>query len=61
VMFNFRSFYHFLHLRYSTHAQVEIRDLAGEMLRQVADLGVFSATLEAFGLTKGGVLRGPFD
>lgn len=61
VMFNFRSFYHFLHLRYSTHAQVEIRDLAEAMLKQVTSLGVFNATLEAFGLTKEGVLRGPFE
>jgi flavin-dependent thymidylate synthase len=51
VMFNFRSFYHFLKLRYSKHAQLEVRDLAHEMLAQVADLGVFDATLEAFKLT----------
>lgn len=60
VMFNFRSFVHFLRLRYSEHAQVEIRDVAYEMLCQVSDLGVFDATLDAFGLTIDGELRGPF-
>lgn len=61
VMFNFRSFYHFLNLRYSIHAQVEIRELAEHMLRLVADSGSFSATLEAFGLVVDGVVRPPFD
>lgn len=49
VMFNFRSFHHFLGLRYSGHAQLEIRNLAGEMLRQVAQKGGFEMTLRAFG------------
>lgn len=61
VMFNFRSFAHFVKLRYSTHAQVEIRDLAERMLRQVIDLGVFKNTLEAFDFTQDGVLRPPFE
>lgn len=61
VMFNFRSFYHFLNLRYSIHAQAEIRELAEQMLRAVADSGSFSATLEAFGLVVDGVVRPPFD
>ena len=61
VMFNFRSFVHFLRLRYSAHAQLEIRDLAGEMLKQVKETGQFDATLEAFGLLKDGQLRGPFE
>jgi thymidylate synthase (FAD) len=61
VMFNFRSFVHFLRLRYSTHAQLEIRDLAGEMLRLVKETGQFDATLEAFGLLVDGQLRGPFE
>jgi flavin-dependent thymidylate synthase len=60
IMFNFRSFAHFLKLRYSTHAQVEIRNLAQDMLRLVQDTGSFSHTLEAFGLTETGILRGPF-
>lgn len=61
VMFNFRSFAHFLKLRYSMHAQLEIRDLAGEMLKQVKETGQFDATLEAFGLLVDGQLRGPFE
>jgi thymidylate synthase (FAD) len=61
VMFNFRSFVHFLRLRYSTHAQLEIRDLAGEMLKLVKETGQFDATLEAFGLLHDGHLRGPFE
>jgi len=61
VMFNFRSFVHFLRLRYSTHAQLEVRELAGEMLRLVKNTGQFDATLEAFGLLVNGELRGPFE
>lgn len=60
VMFNFRSFSHFLKLRYSTHAQVEIRDIAREMLRLVHSENCFRYTLEAFGLTTNGEMRGPF-
>ena len=60
VMFNFRSFAHFLKLRYSTHAQVEIRNLAQDMLRLAQDTGAFPHTLEAFGLTETGIIRGPF-
>ena len=36
VSFNFRSFMHFCGLRVSSHAQKEIRDLASNMLTQVA-------------------------
>ena len=61
VMFNFRSFAHFLQLRYSKHAQLEIREVARKMLELVKDTGRFDATLEAFGLTTDGVLRGPFE
>jgi flavin-dependent thymidylate synthase len=60
VMFNFRSFVHFLRLRYSEHAQVEIRDIAKSMLDLVVSTGDFKHTLEAFGLTINGELRGPF-
>ena len=60
VMFNFRSFVHFLRLRYSDHAQVEIKDIAKQMLDLVVETNSFSATLEAFGLTNGNELRGPF-
>ncbi|NBO99472.1 MAG: FAD-dependent thymidylate synthase [Proteobacteria bacterium] len=60
VMFNFRSFVHFLRLRYSEHAQVEIRDIAKQMLDLVHSTGSFNHTMEAFGLTVEGNLRGPF-
>jgi thymidylate synthase (FAD) len=60
AMFNFRSFVHFLRLRYSEHAQVEIRDIAKQMLDLVVSTGAFSSTMEAFGLTVNGELRGPF-
>jgi flavin-dependent thymidylate synthase len=62
VMFNWRSFYHFLVLRYSVHAQVEVRDLARQMLELVDQTGHFEQTLLAFELKdpKTGVLRGPF-
>lgn len=61
VMFNFRSFMHFLKLRYSMHAQMEIRDLAGKMLQLVKETGQFDATLTAFGLLQDGHLRGPLE
>jgi thymidylate synthase (FAD) len=60
VMFNFRSFNHFLRLRYSVHAQVEIRKIAEDMLRLVHGTGAFKHTLESFGLTVGGNVREPF-
>jgi flavin-dependent thymidylate synthase len=60
VMFNFRSFVHFLRLRYSEHAQVEIRDIAKSMLDLVVSTGDFKHTLEAFGLMINSELRGPF-
>lgn len=49
VMFNFRSFHHFLNLRYSEHAQLEIRELARKMLELVSSTGSFNMTLRAFG------------
>jgi thymidylate synthase (FAD) len=61
VMFNFRSFVHFLRLRYSAHAQLEVRDLASDMLHLVKSTGQFDATLEAFGLLKDGQLVGHFE
>jgi len=61
VMFNFRSFAHFLRLRYSTHAQLEVRDVAQHMLQQVYDLGQFQRTLDAFGLIEGTGICKPFD
>ena len=47
VMFNWRSFAHFLGLRNKPDAQVEIRELAAEMLRLVEATGAFPLTIEA--------------
>lgn len=50
VMFNMRSFANFLKLRHSEHAQVEIREVAAEMLRLVSEIEgePFKHTLEAW-------------
>lgn len=48
IMFNFRSFTHFLGLRYSEHAQIEVRNLAEMMLCAVAKTGRFNMSLSAF-------------
>lgn len=62
VMFNFRSFVHFLQLRYSVHAQVEIRDIARAMLVAVNDCGKFPLSLQAFDLVNSvGELRDFFE
>lgn len=45
VMFNMRSFANFLKLRTSEHAQLEIREIAQEMLRLVEELPEFQATI----------------
>jgi thymidylate synthase (FAD) len=52
VMMNFRSFVNFQRLRNSEHAQVEIREIAAEMLRLVKEIpgDPFKYTIEAFGL-----------
>jgi thymidylate synthase (FAD) len=52
VMFNWRSFSHFLGLRMKPEAQLEISNLAEEMLRQVAKIEnkPFKHTIRAFGL-----------
>ena len=52
VMFNWRSFYHFLQLRNSEHAQREVMFLAQEMLEQVKNIegNPFEKTIKAFGL-----------
>lgn len=63
VMFNWRSFWHFLTLRYHTSAQAEVRRVALEMLTIVRDLPKkpFEGTLVAFGLTnENGDIRRPF-
>ena len=51
VMFNWRSFNHFLKLRRSPDAQLEIRELADSMLNLVRDIPVnpFEHTIKAFG------------
>lgn len=62
VMFNFRSFVHFLRLRYSIHAQAEIRDIARSMLESVNVCGQFTLSLQAFDLVNSeGELRGLFE
>jgi len=52
VMFNWRSFYHFQKLRNSEHAQVEVRQLAQDMLDLVKNIegNPFKETIEAFEL-----------
>jgi thymidylate synthase (FAD) len=52
IMFNWRSFYHFLQLRDSEHAQLEVRIIAQEMLRQVKEItgDQFIHTINAFDL-----------
>jgi len=51
VMFNWRSFYHFLELRHQEDAQKEIREIASKMLELVQNIEnkPFKYTLEAFG------------
>jgi thymidylate synthase (FAD) len=52
VMFNFRSFVHFQRLRNSEHAQVEVRELAQQMLELVKNIegNPFEHTINAFKL-----------
>lgn len=52
IMFNWRSFYHFLNLRNKDDAQKEIREIAEEMLNLIKNLenNPFQHTIEAFGL-----------
>ena len=49
VMFHFNTFMHFVELRYSEHAQREVRVLALEMLKLVFATGAFTSALEAYG------------
>lgn len=63
VMFNFRSFIHFLGLRYAKDAQKEIKDLALEMIKAVIAIegNPFKHTLEAFEITDAnGNIREPY-
>jgi len=52
VMFNWRSFAHFLKLRNSEHAQKEVRELAQQMLKLVKEIpgNPFEKTIKAFNL-----------
>jgi thymidylate synthase (FAD) len=52
VMFNWRSFYHFQKLRNDEHAQLEIREIARDMLDLVKNIpgNPFKYTIEAFEL-----------
>lgn len=52
IMFNWRSFAHFQQLRNSEHAQVEVRELAQQMLDQVKNIegNPFEHTINAFKL-----------
>ena len=52
VMFNWRSFYHFLSLRNKPEAQKEIRDIADYTLTLIKNIegNPFKYTIEAFGL-----------
>ena len=52
IMFNWRSFAHFLELRNSEHAQVEVRELAQAMLELVKNIqgNPFKETIKAFDL-----------
>jgi thymidylate synthase (FAD) len=62
LMFNFRSFQHFIKLRYSKHAQFEIRQLAHQMLELVWDTHQFDASMVAFGFVKSdGTICDPFE
>lgn len=49
VAFNFRSFMAFQKLRNDDHAQLEIHEIAQEMLQLVKNTGAFNLSLEAFG------------
>jgi thymidylate synthase (FAD) len=52
IMFNWRSFYHFLSLRNKSDSQKEIRDIASEMLNLVKNIegNPFKDTIKAFSL-----------
>lgn len=49
INFNFRSFMHFVHLRGSEHAQIEIRDVSRCMVKAVYEL--YPESFKAFGVT----------
>jgi flavin-dependent thymidylate synthase len=52
ISFNFRSFMHFQGLRNSEHAQLEVREIAKQMLALVKETDKFNLSLNAFGYGK---------
>lgn len=54
IMFNWRSFVHFLHLRNKPDAQLEIKEIAAKMLELVKNIegNPFKFTIEAFNLNE---------
>lgn len=56
-MFNFRSFMHFQGLRYDEGAQLEIHNVAKDMLKLVADTNQFTLSLNAFGYTTDAIAK----
>lgn len=56
-MFNFRSFMHFQGLRYDDGAQLEIHNVAKDMLKLVADTNQFTLSLNAFGYTADAIAK----
>jgi flavin-dependent thymidylate synthase len=61
ISFNFRSFMHLQRLRYTTHAQLEVCNLAREAVLAVMNLpgNPFQYSLEAFGIVRNGNLMTP--
>ncbi len=51
ISFNFRSFMHFYGLRAAPGAQLEIREIAEEMMRLIKLTGKFTHSLAAYGIT----------
>ena len=49
VSFNWRSLMHFVGLRWTEHAQLEVREVAGRMLELMRETGAFPHSLAAFG------------
>lgn len=50
ISFNWRSFYHFYNLRAKDDAQVEVQNIAKEMLKLIKETGDFEKTIKAFKL-----------
>jgi thymidylate synthase ThyX len=48
---------HFINLRFSEHAQKEIKDIAQQMLFQVWNTQQFNLSLSAFGWTEDKIIK----